>query len=55
MGTPDPDTMDELIADCADLPSSPLTQPSAVPGPRYPDWSVDDATAAQMADLDAYI
>ncbi|CRK55675.1 hypothetical protein [Alloactinosynnema sp. L-07] len=54
MGTPDPDTMDELIADCADI-TSPHIEPSAVPGPRYPNWSVDDATAAQVADMDAFI
>ncbi|HVK24372.1 MAG TPA: hypothetical protein VM677_23700 [Actinokineospora sp.] len=54
MGTPDPDTMDELIADCADITAA-YAAPSTVPGPRFPNWSVDDATAAQVADLDAFI
>ncbi|WP_165777730.1 hypothetical protein [Amycolatopsis antarctica] len=50
------ETIDELIADCADIPSS-LRVETDVPRPvlvALP-WSVDDACHAQVADLDLYV
>ncbi|MBB4685159.1 hypothetical protein [Amycolatopsis jiangsuensis] len=59
--TPEPESLDELIADCAHLPSAlhaPRTAAVAgrLPTPRSPrPWTVDDACHAQVADLDAYV
>ncbi|WP_176439824.1 hypothetical protein [Haloechinothrix alba] len=51
----EPETMHELIADCAELPNA-LTPTSAVPPPpRAPTWDVDDRCCAQIADLDEYV
>ncbi|MGH3862602.1 hypothetical protein [Actinokineospora sp.] len=55
MSTPDPDTMDELIADCAAIPSSLMADPAVIPRSRAAHWSVDEKTAAQVAELDEYV
>jgi hypothetical protein len=58
--TTEPETLGELIADCAHIPSAlqaeklragslPLPRETAAP------WTVDDACHAQVADLDAYV
>ncbi|WP_091629387.1 hypothetical protein [Amycolatopsis saalfeldensis] len=58
--TTEPETLGELIADCAHIPSAlhvktlgagnlPLPRATAAP------WTVDDACHAQVADLDAYV
>ncbi|WP_197523531.1 hypothetical protein [Actinokineospora pegani] len=57
MSTPDADTMAELIADCADLPSGLATTQTTtltmvVPASR---WDVSDAAAAQVTELDEYV
>jgi len=53
----EPETIGELIADCAHLPSE--LRPAGegrLPNPRTAQpWSVDDACHAQVADLDAYV
>ena len=56
----EPETIGELIADCAHLPSA-LRPPQTAAEARLPlpraaqPWSVDDACHAQVADLDAYV
>ncbi|MGW7539381.1 hypothetical protein [Amycolatopsis sp. NPDC054798] len=56
----EPETLGDLIADCADLPSAlqperPADQ-ARLPLPRTArPWTVDDACHAQVADLDAYV
>jgi hypothetical protein len=52
----EPESMDELIADCAQIPLSvragrgvPLAVPPAAP------WTVNDACHAQVAALDEYV
>lgn len=54
VSTSEPDTMDELIADCAAIPSSLMADPAVIPRSRAAHWSVDDKCAAQVADLDEY-
>ncbi|WP_037368046.1 hypothetical protein [Amycolatopsis orientalis] len=56
----EPETIGDLIADCAHLPSE--LQPerpsgqARLPRPRAAlPWTVDDACHAQVADLDAYV
>lgn len=51
----DPESLAELISDCADLPDAvcgptPTAQPPAWPTP----WHVDDTCFAQVAGLDDY-
>jgi hypothetical protein len=58
--TTEPETLGELIADCAHIPSAlQVKKPGAesLPLPREAaaPWSVDDACHAQVADLDAYV
>jgi len=46
----------ELIADCADIPASLMTCDHELPGPRAATpWEVDDATFAQVSDLEEYV
>ncbi|WP_424185050.1 hypothetical protein ACOBQX_24585 [Actinokineospora sp. G85] len=57
MSTFDADTMAELIADCADLPSGLATTQTAalatvVPASR---WDISDAAAARVTELDEYV
>jgi hypothetical protein len=52
----DPDSFDELIADCADIPSSLATSRLPVPPPRTATpWEVDDACLAQVTGLDEFV
>ncbi|WP_020671465.1 hypothetical protein [Amycolatopsis nigrescens] len=54
--TMEPETLGELIADCALIPDSLRTEPQAAPGVPAPrPWQVDDACHAQVADAEAYI
>jgi hypothetical protein len=52
---PEPETLSELIADCAEIPV--VLQAAKTPLPRMaaPVWQVDDTCQAQVADLDAYV
>ncbi|MEU3271872.1 hypothetical protein ABZ639_13565 [Saccharomonospora sp. NPDC006951] len=49
----EPETMAELIEDCADIPR-PSPAPLAAPSAAQP-WAVSDACHAQVADLDEYV
>lgn len=51
----EPETLAELIADCALIP--PTLRADNVPQPRVtaPPWQVDEACHAQVAELDAYV
>ncbi|MET0235607.1 MAG: hypothetical protein ABW224_13260 [Kibdelosporangium sp.] len=50
------DSIDELIADCAHIPSSVRESSPHAPSPRLaPDWEVTDGCHAQVADLDEYV
>ncbi|GAB3502315.1 hypothetical protein FB471_1874 [Amycolatopsis cihanbeyliensis] len=52
----EPETLGELIADCADIPADLCREQRAMPRPRTANpWRVDEACHAQVADLDAYI
>ncbi|WP_406628775.1 hypothetical protein [Amycolatopsis sp. WGS_07] len=56
----EPETIGDLIADCAHLPSTlqpgPAAEQARLPLPRAArPWTVDDACHAQVADLDAYV
>ncbi|QRP51105.1 hypothetical protein [Amycolatopsis sp. FDAARGOS 1241] len=55
----EPETIGELIADCAHIPSELRVERLAgerLPLPRAArPWTVDDACHAQVADLDAYV
>lgn len=58
--TTEPETLGELIADCAHIPPAlQVEKPGAgnLPLPRETatPWTVDDACHAQVADLDAYV
>ncbi|HEU5473960.1 MAG TPA: hypothetical protein VFV67_25215 [Actinophytocola sp.] len=56
MNAPEPESMAELIADCADIPSSLRAERSYLPLPRAAThWEVDDACLAQVQDLDEYV
>lgn len=51
----DPETIQQLIADCADIPHS-LDAHERIVLPRTaPHWEVDDACCSQVADLDEYV
>ncbi|MGX7826935.1 hypothetical protein ACTG9Q_17755 [Actinokineospora sp. 24-640] len=55
MSTLEPESIGDLIADCADIPSD-LLAAADLPGPRAAaTWSVDEKCVAQVADLDAYV
>ncbi|SFQ37046.1 hypothetical protein SAMN05421810_106330 [Amycolatopsis arida] len=52
----EPETLGELIADCAEIPTD--LRPGPPPAPRstvVEPWTVDDACLAQVADLDTYV
>jgi hypothetical protein len=56
VSTPEAETIDELIADCADLPRALRTAPgNAVPAPRAAGWTVSEACVEQVSDLDDYV
>ncbi|WP_168214129.1 hypothetical protein [Prauserella flavalba] len=49
----EPETLAELIADCAEIPRPEVPRHEQVP--TAAPWTVDDACHAQVADLDEYI
>jgi hypothetical protein len=52
----EPDSLDELIADCADIPDSLCTCHQLVlPQGPAARWEVNEACLAQVNDLDAYV
>jgi hypothetical protein len=54
--TPEPESFAELIADCADIPAVLRTNEHSLPGPRAATpWEVDDATFAQVSNLEEYV
>lgn len=55
MSTLEPESIGDLIADCADIPPA-LTVSAALAGPRAAEaWTVDEKCVAQVADFDAYV
>lgn len=56
MTTPEAESFAELIADCADIPAELRTYDQGVPGPRAAaPWEVDDATFAQVSNLEEFV
>jgi hypothetical protein len=54
--TTEPDSIDELIADCAQIPTAVRASRTGTPLPRLaPAWEVTDGCRAQVADLDEYV
>jgi hypothetical protein len=54
--TPDADTLADLIADCAHLPTSLWPTEPQLPLPRLaPVWHVDDRCLAQVLDMDEFV
>ena len=51
----EPETLSELIADCADIPDALRSDRPPRPRPASRQWQVDDACQAQVAELDAYV
>jgi hypothetical protein len=50
------DSIDELIADCAQIPSSVRQSPQHPPLPRLaPAWEVTEGCCAQVEGLDEYV
>lgn len=54
MHTTEPDTLAELIADCAFIAASPQPADQRLPLAPGP-WEVDDACYAQVCGLDEYV
>ncbi|MGH3449262.1 MAG: hypothetical protein ACRDQW_00740 [Haloechinothrix sp.] len=52
---PEPENLQQLIADCADIPPSLEAHPVVIMPRTAPRWEVDDATRAQVEDLDDYV
>ncbi|MFL6126641.1 hypothetical protein [Actinophytocola sp.] len=56
MTTPEPESYAQLIADCADIPTTLMTCEPDLPGPRaVTPWEVDDVTFAQVSSLEDYV
>lgn len=51
----EPESLQQLIADCADIPHSLDPHPAIVLPRTAPRWEVDDATQAQVEDIDDYV
>jgi hypothetical protein len=52
----DPDSLDELIADCAEIPNAVRSCHIPVPPPREATpWEVDEACLAQVIGLDEFV
>jgi hypothetical protein len=51
----EPETLSELIADCALIPDSLRCETAVVPPAAARPWTVDDTCHAQVADLDEYV
>jgi hypothetical protein len=53
--TTEPESIAELINDCADIPADLRVQREVAPRPPAPrSWTVDDACHSQVAGLDDY-
>ncbi|MBB3661205.1 MULTISPECIES: hypothetical protein [Prauserella salsuginis group] len=52
-GSPEPESLDDLIADCRDIPRPHV--PGQRPYPSARPWNVDEACHAQVSGLDAYV
>ena len=50
----EPETLAEMIADCAAIPAPPQLAEQAVPLDAAP-WEVDDVCYAQVSELDEYV
>lgn len=57
MTTPEAESFAELIADCADIPAALWTCDQGLPVPRAAatPWEVDDATFAQVSNLEEFV
>ena len=57
MTTPEAESFAELIADCAHIPAVLRTYEQGLPAPRpaAPPWEVDDATFAQVSNLEEFV
>jgi hypothetical protein len=54
--TPEADSIEELIADCADIPAGLRPSARQIPVPRTAAvWSVNDACLDQVRQLDEYV
>ena len=52
----EPDSLDDLIADCAEIPNTLRATHPALPQPRAAArWEVDDACLAQVIDLEEFV
>ncbi len=51
----EPETWQQLIADCADIPSTLDARPAVILPRAAPHWEVDETCEAQVADLDEYV
>lgn len=55
MTTPEADSIDELIADCAEIPTGLRNATSAIPLPRRSaGWTVPDTCLDQVRDIEDY-
>lgn len=55
MTTPDPDSLADLIADCADIPAGIRTARESIPMPhRAAGWAVTDACLDQVREIEDY-
>jgi len=53
---PEPETLAELIADCAEIPRTLRTCVQRLPEPRAPrPWQVDEVCLDQVKGLDEYV
>ncbi|GLY42681.1 hypothetical protein Amsp01_087040 [Amycolatopsis sp. NBRC 101858] len=51
----EPETLSELIADCALIPATLQAENLPLPRSAAKPWEVDEACHAQVAELDAYV
>ena len=51
----EPETISELIADCAQIPAGLQAENLPLPRVTAPPWKVDEACHAQVAELDEYV
>jgi hypothetical protein len=51
----EPETLSELIADCAFIPATLQAESLPTASVTAKPWRVDDACHAQVAELDAYV
>ncbi|GAA5114781.1 hypothetical protein [Haloechinothrix salitolerans] len=51
----EPETWQQLIADCSDIPHTLEASPAVILPRAAPHWEVDETCEAQVADLDEYV